>query len=200
MKGRFFGHNDFWKERQFDEHQDTLEKAVRRILFVFIGLIVASFALTFFCGCKVWKKSVKEEKDTSDSVRIEYIEKIVKVPVTVYVEVPVEQKEKFTKDSTSILETTFAVSEASMVWIGGVPFLRHTLANKPQKIEKSDSVPVVEKEKVMWKTRRVTYNKTEIREKQLAWWQKGLMWAGGIALAALVIFLVIFITRYFLKR
>ena len=192
MKGRFFGHNDFWKERQFDEYQDTLEKAVRRILYVFICLVIASFTFTFFCGCKVWKKSVKEEKDVSDSVRVEYIEKIVKVPV--------EQKEKFTKDSTSILETTFAVSEASMVWIGGVPFLRHSLANKPQKIEKSDSVPVVEKEKVMLKTRRVTYNKTEIREKQLAWWQKGLMWAGGIALAALVIFLVIFITRYILKR
>jgi hypothetical protein len=39
--------------------------------------------------------------------------------------------------------------------------------NIPQKIEKTDTVPVKEKEKTVWNIRRVTYNKTEIREKQI---------------------------------
>ena len=71
------------------------------------------------------------------------------------------------------------------------------MENKAQKIQKKDSVPVTEKEKVTDKTRRVTYNKTEIREKQLAWWQKGLMWVGGISLAVMLIFIAI---KIFLRR
>lgn len=150
-------------------------------------------------GCRTVKSSVTEKEDTSDSVRIEYIEKIVKVPVTVYVEVPVEQKEKMTKDSTSHLETSFAVSEASMIWIDGVPFLRHSLANKAQKIGKTDSVPVVEKEKIVWKTRRVTYNKTTVREKQLTRWQQICLDYGGHALIVIFI-LSIIVFCWFIKK
>lgn len=141
----------------------------------------------FACSCKTTRMSICEKEGISDSVCIEYRERIVKVPVTVYIEVPTENMSIVTKDSTSHLETAFAVSDASMAWIDGVPFLRHSLANKPQKIEKTDTANVVEKEKVVWKTRRVTYNKTEIREKQLAWWQKGLMWSGVIGWIILVI-------------
>lgn len=200
MKGRFFSHNDFWKERQFDSGKDPLERNLVRAFRIILILIVASAALTFICSCKSWKHGVTEKENTIDSVRVEYRERIVKVPVIVEVEVPVEQKEKMTKDSTSHLETTFAVSDASIVWIDGVAFLRHNLANKAQKIQKEDSVSVIYKDRIEWKTRRVTYTKTEIREKQLAWWQKGLMWAGGIAVAALIIFIVILLVRAFLKR
>jgi hypothetical protein len=63
-----------------------------------------------------------------------------------------------------------------------VPFLRHTLANKAQAIGKKDSVPVVEKEKVVWKTRRVTYTKTEYVQKDLSWWQKVKILFGGWSL------------------
>ena len=93
--------------------------------------LIVVLLLFLLCGCKTVR--TEEKTDTRDSVRIEYKEKIVKVPVTVYVEVPVEVKERFSNDSTSHLETSFAVSDASMVWIDGVAFLRHSLANKPQK-------------------------------------------------------------------
>ena len=146
------------------------------VLYILSLLMVLTFV-----GCKTIKKSVNEKTDTKDSVRIEYREKVVKVPVTVYVEVPVENVSTTTKDSTSHLETSFAISNASMVWIDGVPFLRHDLKNKAQKIEKTEDVPVVEKEKVVWQTRRVTYTKTEIREKQLAWYQKTFMWVGVVS-------------------
>lgn len=152
---------------------------MRKVLVILVSLVI-------LLGCKSIKSSVNEKTDTSDSVRIEYKERIVKVPVYVEVEVPVEKVSIQTKDSTSHLETSFAISDASLIWIDGVAFLRHSLENKAQKIQKKDSVPVTEKEKIFWKTRRVTYNKTEIREKQLAWWQKGLMWTGGISILVLL--------------
>lgn len=153
-------------------------------------VMMACLLLLFLlCGCRTWKRGVSESRNAENSVRIEYREKVVKVPVTVYVEVPIERQMQMADDS-SHLETSFAVSDASMVWIDGVPFLRHSLENKPQKIEKKDSVPVTEKEKTVWKTRRVTYTRTEIREKQLVWWQKGLMWSGAIGWIFLVIIAV----------
>ena len=46
---------------------------------------------------------------------------------------------------------------------------------------------VVEKEKVVWQTRRVTYTKTEIREKVQPWYQKFFMWIGIISFIIIVI-------------
>ena len=158
--------------------------------------LIAAILLLGLCGCRTVKKSVDEKESSSDSVRIEYIEKVVKVPVTVYVEVPVEQKEKMTRDSTSHLETGFAVSDASMIWIDGVAFLRHSLANKPQKIGKTDSVSVIEKEKTVWKTRRVTYTKTVTLEKQLTRWERIRLEFGGYAMLATMVLLVMAVLRW----
>ena len=178
-----------------------LEKYTMRFVKAAAVLLVIYLVLLLVTGCKMWKKGVSEKSDSSDSVRIEYRERIVRVPVTVEVEVPVENVSTVTKDSTSHLETSFAVSDASMIWIDGVPFLRHDLKNKAQKIEKQDSVAVVEKEKVVWKTRRVTYTKTEIREKVLPLWQKVLMWCGGIFLALLFVsFIVMLLFKKKLRR
>ena len=168
---------------------------IRMILYCLIYVLVVILVCSIFYSCKTYKKNVSEQKDTKDSVRIEYREKIVKVPVTVEVEVPVEVRERFSRDSVSHLETRFAVSDASMIWIDGVAFLRHSLENKAQTIRKSDSVQVVEKEKTLYKTRRVTYTKTEIREKRLAWWQTGLMYFGGFSLFIILIVLVIKVLR-----
>lgn len=163
------------------------------------GMPLISFflimAMGSILGCRTVKTCEKENTETTDSVRIEYREKIVKVPVTVVVEVPVEQKEKMTNDSTSHLETSFAVSDASMIWIDGVPFLRHSLENKPQKVAKNDSIPVKEKETTKWRTRRVTYNHTVIKEKQLTRWQQTKQDYGGYALGILAGLIIIFIMR-----
>ena len=191
MNGQYHNPNDFWRQRMEPWEYDSMEKNFRKFVKCMAIIGVVALVVWLLCGCRSWRHGVCENKDASDSVRIEYKEKVVKVPVTVYVEVPVEVKERLSSDSTSHLETSFAVSDASMVWIDGVAFLRHTLANRPQTVEKSDSVPVVEKERTVWKTRRVTYTKTEIREKRLAWWQKGLMWTGGLALATLAIFVIL---------
>lgn len=92
-------------------------------------------------GCRTVRRSVAEKEHASDSMRIEYKEKIVKVPVTVCVEVPVEQKEKVTKDSTSHLETSFAVSDAAMIWIDGVPFLSTRWRTSPRRSRRKIPYP-----------------------------------------------------------
>lgn len=161
---------------------DIDKRELKSAILTVVMMMILCILLFLTIGCKTIKKSVSEKENTQDSVRIEYKEKIVKVPVTVYVEVPVENVSTMTKDSTSHLETSFAISDASMVWIDSVPFLRHDLKNKAQKIEKTDTANVVEKEKVVYQTRRVIYNRTEIREKVMPWYQKGLMWVGVIAI------------------
>lgn len=163
----------------------------KTITWCTIGIIVMLLvcALT---GCKT--KKVIDEKQ--DSVRVEYKEVLVKVPVTVYVEVPVEEKEKLTNDTTSHLETSFAVSDAAIVWIDGVAFLNHKLANKPQKIAKTDSVPVKYKTfyKIIYRTRYKT--KIDYVEKKLNWMQTSLMWSGGISILVIIIFLIIKFKKY----
>lgn len=189
-----------WKEYKywfFKTYSNQDPKGCGPVLMMY-GLMVACLLLGL-CGCRTVKKSVDEKESTSDSVRIEYIEKVIKVPVTVYVEVPAELKEKMTRDSTSHLETGFAVSDASMIWIDGVAFLRHSLANKPQKIGKTDSVFVVEKEKTVWKTRRVTYTKTVTLEKQLTRWERIRLDYGGYAII-LILLLISYGFYWFIKK
>jgi len=154
--------------------------------------IIAMLLVCALTGCKT-KKLIDEKQD---SVRVEYKEVLVKVPVTVYVEVPVENKERFSKDSVSHLETSFAWSDAKMVWIDGVAFLNHTLSNKPQKIAKTDSVPVKYKTfyKIIYRTRYKT--RIEYVEKKLNWMQQTLMWSGGISILAIIIFLIIKFKKY----
>ena len=170
--------NDYWQKRQKEKDYEEFLHLSRRFLWAIVAICLMVFVGLAFCGCRAKKPLVSETSDTKDSVRVEYKEKIVKVPVTVYVEVPIESHINMTNDS-SHLETGFAVSDAAMVWIDSVPFLRHTLQNKAQAIGKKDSVEVVEKEKVVWKTRRVTYTKSEIREKENTRWEKMKILLGG---------------------
>jgi len=170
--------NDYWQKRQKEEDYEEFLHLSHRFLWAIVAICLMVFVGLAFCGCKAKKPLVSETNDTKDSVRVEYKEKIVKVPVEVIVEVPVESHINMTNDS-SHLETGFAVSDAAMIWIDSVPFLRHTLQNKAQAIGKKDSVEVVEKEKVVWKTRRVTYTKNEIRQKENTWWEKMKILLGG---------------------
>ena len=158
------------------------------MMYAFIGIL-----LLMLLGCRTVKERDSERENTIDSIRVEYKEKIVKVPVTVYVEVPVETKEKMTRDSASHLETMFAVSDAAMVWIDGVPFLRHSLGNKPQKIAKTDTLSVTEKETNTDRIRRVTYTKTVIREKELSRWDRFKVGYGGYAIGISIFFFIILV-------
>ena len=87
-------------------------------------LILILAAVTACCPCRHLTTS------TADSVRVETIVRTEYIPDTVLVEVPVESERQTVRDTTSHLETSFAVSDARINADGS---LSHSLANKPQK-------------------------------------------------------------------
>ena len=106
---------------------------------------------------------------TADSVRVEVRERIVKVRDTVQVRLPDERVDNITSDTTSRIETSAAVSTAT-VRDGK---LHHTLLNKQQPIgvavDMSFKVEDITKEHL-----------TTIREivevpRELTWWQQTQM-------------------------
>ena len=155
-----------------------------------VCLLVGTLLL---CGCRT-KREVIETTDSRDSVTVEYRERVVEVPVTVYVDVPAERQERETRDTTSTLATSLARSTATVRWTDGQPLLLHSLENIPQRIERTETVPVTEREKATVKTRRVIYTKTVTKEKPWPWWQRALVLLGyaGLVLSA-VFFLVLWL-------
>lgn len=140
-------------------------------------IVILLLLANLFSGCKTIKV---ENTETKDSVRTEYIEKVIIDTVTVTIEVPAEKQERETNDTTSFLETSFAKSTASMKWRDGIPWLFHSLENKPQKIEKPAQVQSKEKYKIIYRTRCTT--KYQYKERELNWWQKLRMYLGDMML------------------
>lgn len=167
-----------------------MSEKTKQKIEVCVWVVVFAIAL-MLTSCKT--KKVIENTESKDSVRIEYREKLVKVPVTVYVEIPAEEKEKITNDTTSHLETSFAFSDAAIVWIDGVAFLNHKLANKPQKIAKTDSVGVKEKTyyKIIYRTRyksKIVEQEPSLKDKFHIYLQ-----CMGIVFGILLVFIVIWL-------
>lgn len=143
-----------------------------------IWLAIMIVAVALLSGCRTI--NTDEKSDIRDTVRTEYIEKIVEVPVTVYVEVPAQRQERETPKDSSFVETDFAYSWAIIKWRGDIPYLFHSIDNKPQKIKKETKVPVKQTFRKIYRTRYVT--KTKTIQKELPWWKKALVWTGGILL------------------
>lgn len=162
----------------------------------FFLLIIAFIVTVLLSSCR----TQKDLEQTKDSVRIEYREKIVNVPVKVYVEVPAEKKERETNDTTSTLFTSFAKSTASLIWKGQEPLLFHSLENIPQKIEKADSVPVKEATRTEYRTRRVTYTKTKYVRGEMYWWQEIFFYIGIAGFFILIVFSLIYLGKKKLQR
>ena len=103
---------------------------------------------------------------TTDSVRVEVRERIVEVRDTVEVYLPAESVENITADTTSRLETSAAVSTASV----REGQLFHSLRNKQQPI----GVAVDLKVKVDdITTERITTIRTVVEvPAELSWWQQ----------------------------
>ena len=106
---------------------------------------------------------------TTDSVRVEVRERIVKVRDTVQVRLPDERVDNITSDTTSRIETSAAVSTATV----SDGKLHHTLWNKQQPIgvavDMNFKVDDITKERI-----------TKIREvvevpRNLTWWQQTQM-------------------------
>lgn len=164
-------------------------------------MAVAAFSLA---GCRSSKSLITQSQEyRRDSVRVEYRERTVFVPDTVYFEIPRQIAERTAADSTSHLENDYASSDARLNPDGT---LTHTLNTKPQfkpvpterKIEYRDSIIYKDK----WRDKKQTV--TEYVEHKLSWWEQTQIygfWA-AIAIVAIIYRKKIFqtVVRLFLKK
>lgn len=133
----------------------------RDLVFVTVCIIIISMIC---CGCRS-TKSVEEVVRT-DTIRetetvVEY------VPDTIYVEVPAQEKECTTLDSTSYLETDYAESTAR-INLNGTLF--HELRNKAGKRAVETKIKVVTNKVRLYVNHDVVRRVTI--EKKLSFWQR----------------------------
>lgn len=107
---------------------------------------------------------------TADSVRVETIVRTEYIPDTVFVEVPAQSERQTVRDTTSHLETSYAVSDAR---INDDGTLFHSLANKPRKRPVPTEKKVIYRDSIVYRDRA----NTEIVEveRKLTWWQQTKM-------------------------
>ena len=154
---------------------------MRRIL----SLVVFATTLLLLTGCKA--KQTALESVQRDSVRVEYRERTVLVPDTVYLEIPAQTAERTTRDSISRLENDFATSEAHVFPDGS---LFHNLIAKAQRKAVETTRQIEYRDSIVYRDRvqNVTQTVTKEVAKPLSWWQRTQIygfWA-LIALAALI--------------
>lgn len=157
-----------------------------------IHTIIAGVLLCLLLnGCAASRKAslaTEQITEVHDSVRVEYRERVVFVPDTVFVEIPQQRAERTTPDSVSVLENDFAKSEARITPNG---LLFHNLETKPQQIAQPIEVPVVEKElketHAADKSDTKTVTKTEYVARDYTWWDKTRFYGFYAAIILLII-------------
>lgn len=129
--------------------------------------VILSSVLFSLCGCASSRRVTKSsEIEHHDSTRIEYRERIVLVPDTVFIKIPAQTAERTTPDSTSHLENEYAVSDAGINPDGS---LFHRLNTKPQKKPVPIERPVEYRDRTVYRDRKI---KVAVPvERNLTWWQ-----------------------------
>lgn len=120
---------------------------------------------------------------TRDSVRVETVVRTERIPDTVFVDVPAERERQTVRDTTSHLETSFAISDARINPDGA---LFHSLENKPQKRPAPTEKEVIYRDSIIYQNR--TNTETIEVERKLTWWQQTKM-RGFWVLLAVVVFI-----------
>lgn len=136
--------------------------------------------LLFICLCIFSSCGCRRNIEHKDSVRVEYRERSVFVPETLYFEIPRQRSEVRTKDSVSRLENDFCTSEARITSDG---MLFHNLLTKPGKKSFPTKKEVVYKDSLIYRDRW----KTVPVEKKLSWWDRfRLEWFSRLCVAFLI--------------
>lgn len=144
------------------------------------AVIAASLALAGCCHNRV------VATNTSDSVRVDVVERIVEVRDTTYIDIPDERVEQTVRDTTSLLTTRYAMSRASVMPDGS---LWHSLWSMPQSIPKPITifVPVAD----TTRTRVVHHTDVVEVERELTWWQQTQIKGFWAMLAILAIWVLL---------
>lgn len=132
----------------------------------YIITIVAA-ALLFLGGCAPCRHVAKSEQ--RDSVLVEVQERVIFKTDTLFLEVPAQEAERVTRDSTSHLENDFATSDARINEDGS---LYHDLKSKPQKKPVEVQTPTVQRDSVVYRERVVEKEITVEVERDYTWWDK----------------------------
>lgn len=129
-----------------------------------IALTFAAVVLVGCCPPRVIATS------TTDSVRVDVVERIVEVRDTAYIEVARDEQRVVVRDTTSVLSNMWATSCASVDTLG---YLHHSLLTIPQTIAKprTISVPIAD----TTRTRVVHHTDVVEVERELTWWQQTQM-------------------------
>jgi len=164
-----------------EQPDDSPNGCWRKRFLTAVAIIIAMLVLLALCGCRTSKSATVVV--VRDSIRTEVHTETVYVHDTIPVPLPKDSVGVVTQDTTSRLETSVAISEAS-VHDG---LLHHSIWNKP-----SVQVPVEHKETVR---DSIVYKEKEVPvpypvevevEKELSWWQQLRLWLGNILLLAIL--------------
>lgn len=123
-------------------------------------------------ACGTAKRTAASDiEEKSDSLRIEYRERTVLVPDTVFVEIPAQTAERTGTDSLSHLENDYAESNARINPDGS---LFHDLKTKPQAKPIPIRKEIHQRDSVGYRYRTLTKTSVETVEveKPLTAWQK----------------------------
>lgn len=150
-------------------------------------IIIVALILTGCGAIRVATSSdIQEEKN--DSVRIEYRERTILVPDTVFVEIPAQTSERTTLDSVSHLENEYAESDAQINQDGS---LFHDLKTKPQAKPVPTQKEIQYRDSIVYRDRivkvKVKETETVEVEKKLSWFQKTQIYGFWTLLAFLMI-------------
>ena len=140
-------------------------------------IIITSLLLTGCCPCR-------QLVDVQDSLRVEVIERVVKIHDTVIYEVPTISDGITTTEQESHLENELAESDAR---INADGTLTHSLATKPQSIKIGITIPTLRRDSVIY---RNSYRTIEV-ERDRSWWEQTQIngfWA-MLAILSLIIIL-----------
>lgn len=149
-------------------------------------IIIPLSALLLLGACSTTRKLSSQATNDRDSIRIEYRERIVNVPDTVFVEIPAQTAERMTPDSTSHLENDYAESDARINPDGT---LFHSLDTKPQMKPVPTEKQIEYRDSIVYRDRIKTETVTETIyvERNLSWWEKTQIYGFWLALAVIAI-------------
>lgn len=149
-------------------------------------VVILLFALLLLGACSTTRQLSSQATNERDSIRIEYRERIVSVPDTVFVEIPAQTAERTTLDSTSHLENDYAESDARINPDGT---LFHSLDTKPQMKPVPTEKQIEYRDSTVYRDRIKTETVTETKyvERSLSWWERTQIYGFWLALAVIAI-------------
>ena len=146
--------------------------------------IITSTALVAVLTSCSPSRHLATSNNIKDSVRVETVVRYESVLDTVFIEIPIERERQTVRDTTSHLETSFALSDARINEDGT---LYHSLENKPQKRPAEVKKEVIYRDSVVYRDKVVQKVETVEVPRELTWWQRTQLRGFWVLLAVLAV-------------